>query len=874
VTVVGCRTKSANHVGTVVVLTALGVECQAVRTHLTGVTVRRHPAGTMFEVGALPGTVWRIALAVVGPGNLTAGVLTERAIALFEPAAVLFVGVAGALIDDLALGDVVVATRVYAYHGGGEDASGFRARPRSWEAPHHLEQLARHVERTGAWTSRLPEHATRRTPAVYFAPIAAGEVVLNARTSPLAWQLRRHYGDAAAIEMESAGAASAGHLNRSHPVLTIRGISDTASGDKARTDAAGWQQVAAENGAAFAAALVAALPAETGQARAVPGVWNLPLRNPNFTGRGDELDRIRTGLRAHATMTVQALRGMGGVGKTQTVLEYAHRYATDYTLVWWVNAEQATLIADQYVVLAERLGVPPADARADTVAAVCANLRMHGGWLLIFDNAESVDDLRPALPGGVGHVLVTTRRGGFRALGEVLDLDVLDRPGAVRLLRRRAPAMTVGEAGRLAKRLGDLPLALDQAAAYIDQTGIAPAEYLHLLHTRAAELYHRGYVEGHRHNIATVWSLSLDRIRTTSPAAAQLLGLCAWLAPDPVPLDLFTAGRKWLPATLAAAADDVLTFNEAVGALLDFCLVRRTGPDLVVHRLIQDVTRHRDVDGTQPLTTALALLHAYLPTAVYGATDNWPRWRRLLPHVLAATAYHDDKDAVAAEHTAWLLHLAGTFLLTQGRPGEARPALERALRIHEVTCGPDHPDVAADLNVLGQVLRDLGQPADARPLLERALRIREAVYGPDHPLVATVLNILGWVINHLGQPAQARPMLERALHIREETHGPDHPHVATTLNVLGQIQRELGQPALARPLLERALRIREAAHGPDHPDLAADLDLLGQVLNDLNEPAQARPLLERALHIRESSHGLNHPWTAQVRANFDKLPPA
>lgn len=244
----------------IVVLTALNFECQAVRNHLSDLTTRQHPAGTMFEVGMLAGSPRPIAVATLGPGNQAAAVLTERAVNLFQPAGLLFVGVAGAVKGGIALGDVVVGTRVYAIHGGRDERGRFLARPRCWEASHKLEQVARHVVRAGGWTVPIVGSGAVEPPAVHFGPIAAGEVVLDSRRSALARQLHRHYNDAVAIEMESAGFAAAGHLNGSIAILTIRGISDTADGTKHRADRIGWQPVAAAHAAAFAMELVRRLP--------------------------------------------------------------------------------------------------------------------------------------------------------------------------------------------------------------------------------------------------------------------------------------------------------------------------------------------------------------------------------------------------------------------------------------------------------------------------------------------------------------------------------------------------------------------------------------------------------------------------------------
>lgn len=241
--------------GVAVVLCALNLEYQAVRAHLTSLQLREHPAGTRFEAGELAGTGWQVALAVTGPGNIGAAVIAERAITLFAPDVLLFVGVAGSLKDKVRLGDVVVATRVDAYHGG-TAAEDFLARPRTWPAPHRLDQLARELDRTSSWRERLPVPSPERPPEVHFRPIAAGEVVLDSRHSALFAQLRLHNNDAAAIEMEGAGITQAAHFNDSLPALVIRGISDQADGTKAAADREGWQKRAAAHAAAFATALL------------------------------------------------------------------------------------------------------------------------------------------------------------------------------------------------------------------------------------------------------------------------------------------------------------------------------------------------------------------------------------------------------------------------------------------------------------------------------------------------------------------------------------------------------------------------------------------------------------------------------------------
>jgi adenosylhomocysteine nucleosidase len=244
----------------VVILTALNLEYEAVRRHLTDLRVHRHRAGTRFEIGRVSTSGCQVALALVGKGNHPAAVLAERAMAEFSPPAVLFVGVAGGLWPNIRLGDVVVASKIYAYHGGTSEDDGMKARPKAWEIPHEADQIAHHVARRDEWSRGLPGNPA---PTVHFGPIAAGEVVQDSSVSDQARWVRQHYNDALAIEMEAAGVAQAGHLNRALPVVVVRGISDRADGSKSTTDSENWQPRAAAHAAAFGTVLARELIRES-----------------------------------------------------------------------------------------------------------------------------------------------------------------------------------------------------------------------------------------------------------------------------------------------------------------------------------------------------------------------------------------------------------------------------------------------------------------------------------------------------------------------------------------------------------------------------------------------------------------------------------
>ena len=327
------------------VMSALRVEYLAMRAHLADLRDEEHRSGTRFEAGRLRDGRCEVVLAQAGAGNVKAGVIAERAIGMFEPDLLLFVGVAGALHDDLRLADVVVATRVDAYHGG-TAAADFLARPQTWPANYRLEELARLVDRTGGWQRRAGEDGTAAGSAVYFRPVAAGEVVLDSRDSALFDQLRRLHNDAAAIAMEDAGVAQAAHLNDALPVLVIRGISDHADGHKTDADRLGWQQQAAAAAAAFAAALLARHtpvpgPPAAAAARQAPAGPGVPLpgvaarrklpqftyvqrKTTGFVGRDHAFAEFAAFLAAHPSGYL-IVEGLPGAGKTSLLAEEVRR---------------------------------------------------------------------------------------------------------------------------------------------------------------------------------------------------------------------------------------------------------------------------------------------------------------------------------------------------------------------------------------------------------------------------------------------------------------------------------------------------------------------------------------------------------------------
>ena len=255
----------------------------------------------------------------------------------------------------------------------------------------------------------------------------------------------------------------------------------------------------------------------------LPPVWNVGPRNPSFVGRDATLVQLRERLRSGGTAVVQALHGLGGVGKTQMAIEYAHRYAGAYDVVWWISAEETGLIGEQYAALAVELDLTP--ARADTASAVGAlraYLRGRGRWLLLLDNAESPRELRDWLPAGPGHTLITSRNPGLGELAARVEVDVLPRPDSVELIQISRPGVAEAEADRLAEALGDLPLALVQAAGFLAETGMLVDHYLGLLETRAEELLDQSPPESHPLSLAAAIRVSTDRLGFDLHALGQV----------------------------------------------------------------------------------------------------------------------------------------------------------------------------------------------------------------------------------------------------------------------------------------------------------------------------------------------------------------
>jgi tetratricopeptide (TPR) repeat protein len=606
-----------------------------------------------------------------------------------------------------------------------------------------------------------------------------------------------------------------------------------------------------------------------------PAISNLPARNRHFSGRSELLEELHASLQAEAAAAVVptgAVHGLGGVGKTQLALEFAHRFASDYDIAWWVPAGLPTSATVALATLARRLGVEDLADQGEMVAGLFDLLRQRDRWLLVYDNAERPERLAGLLPpGGGGQVLVTSRWSAWGQTATPLRVNVLAREESIAFFGKRTGADDQAALDGLAELLGDLPLALEEAAAYLEETGVGVGDYVGLLRQRARELFGLDQPSDDKHSdqrrVATVWSLSLDRVHQEALAAEALLSLCAFLAPD-IPRGLPQEQPQALPEELAEVVSDLLAYNRMLAAVGRYSLATVTPTAVSMHRLVQAVIQARlgNEGERRWAETAVGLLYESFPDESW-EVPTWPTCQRLLPHLLAV-ADHAERLGVAGEQAGWLLDRASTYLRERGQYRQARPIAERALRATEAALGQADPEVAGRYDTLGRVLHDLGDLAGARVQYERAVAISEAALGPEHPDVATWRNNLGLVLNDLGDQEAARAQLERALAISEAALGPDHPYVAVRRSNLGNVLHTLGDLAGARAQLERALVISETALGPEHPDVAVRRNSLGDVLWDLGDLEGARAQFERAVVISEAALGPDHPTVAIWRGSL------
>jgi tetratricopeptide (TPR) repeat protein len=532
--------------------------------------------------------------------------------------------------------------------------------------------------------------------------------------------------------------------------------------------------------------------------------WNISQRrNAFFTGRESILNALHTTLLACGRAAVS---GFGGIGKTQIAIEYAYRYRAEYRAVLWASAASSETLITDFTAIARLLRLPVKEIKEQSqiIAAVKEWLGSETRWLLILDNADIPDLLEEFLPlQPQGHILLTSRAQVFDRLGigQPIEPGEMAPDEASQFVLKRTGRLSAGPAElaaaqELARELGYLPLALEQAGAFIAKHKSSFRDYLASYRSKGIELLKRlGPVTGeYRESVATTWQLNFEQVEQASAAAADLLRASAFFSPDKIPLDLVRRGAPELGTALALALvdvdDDPTILDEILEPLTQYSLIRRDIDDesYAIHRLVQMVLKHQmdEVARRQWAERCVRALNRTFPNS--REITAWPSCERLLPHALVCAEFVR-KVGLTSPEASLLCNQAGVYLHERGRYQEAEPLHQQALAIREQALGPQHPDVATSLNNLALLYRAQGKYGEAEPLYQRALAIWEQTLGPQHPNVATSLNNLALLYHDQDKYGEAEPLYQRALAIWEQTLGPRHPNTMTCRDNLAALHR-------------------------------------------------------------------------------------
>ncbi|EKX63529.1 FxSxx-COOH system tetratricopeptide repeat protein [Streptomyces ipomoeae] len=608
-------------------------------------------------------------------------------------------------------------------------------------------------------------------------------------------------------------------------------------------------------------------------------ISNVQPRYPWFTGRSPILDRLRERLvsgRAGQRLP-QVLHGLGGVGKSQLAREYAHRFKADYDLVWWIDAEQPDLVLPKVAALAQELDLPVGDDVAEAAEAAMTALR-HGDpcerWLLIFDNVPDLDKAIHLFPGHTaplpdhvyGHILVTTRARPASTLVQSLEMEVFTREESVEHLCRRVPGLREDDADRVADALGDLPLAVEVAAAWLEATATPVHEYIEQLReqsTRVLSVQEAVDAVEYPSSVGATWNISIARLREESPAAARLLELCAFFAAEPISMSLISSDamiEALLPYDRDLRARYML--GRVTQALNRFALAKVDSADnsIQVHRLVQAAVRD-GLDDQQYMKT-MHEVHQILAAArpSEGAVDDPAQWHALeviWPHLTPSNIRECPQEGPRELMVDRVRYL--------GKRGELHAARTLATQLDELwTNALGDRDDEQILNLrfqLANVLRAQGDYQAAVAMDESTRDGRRRLFGEGHPSILIASGSVAADYRALGRFKEALELDTRIHQGFAEVFGEDHPRTLFAANNLAIDLRLAGDSEAARRLDEDTVRRRTALLGPTHPYTLATKALHARDLRDLGDYRTSAELLRE---VREGFEQVFNPGVPEV----------
>ncbi|MFL6117186.1 MAG: FxSxx-COOH system tetratricopeptide repeat protein [Catenulispora sp.] len=593
-----------------------------------------------------------------------------------------------------------------------------------------------------------------------------------------------------------------------------------------------------------------------------------------FVGRGTELDQLHAAMRSGAEAVTQAIVGLGGIGKTTLAVQYARRHAEEFTAVWRLTADSRANAEQGLADLARELCQTGVSGHDDAALAGWAVswLQRHPSWLLIWDNVDDLADVQPLMSGltAGAHLMTSRRTGGWHRIGVAspLRLGELAPDDAVVLLTGLAgDAAADREAARqLCAELGFLPLAMEQAGAYLAEAGISAKAYLERWRTANAAVVRKAPESHPADRILTVvWRVTLDRLGST-PLAGQLLRVMAWLAPRAILRSLLLA----LPGRDPDAVEAALARLSAYSMIT----VDPVGDTVAVHRVVQAVARTPDPDDehrrpedvTIAQNTAIGLIEALIPTGDEPGTEAVARWRALLPHIDAFAA-HTSGCSVPPDAIG-VMDWAFRMLEAEGNPAAAVRIAACSLAGALEHLGPEHPHTPTVRSNLAKAYESAGDPGRAIPLFQQALTDAVQVLGEDHQNALIIRNNLAYAYRASGELGRAIPLFEQALTDAVRMSGEDDPYTLIVRNNLAMAYELAGDQGRAIPLFEQTLTDRLRVLGEDHPQVQNSRNNLAHAYVSAGDLGRAVPLFEQTLADRLRVLGQHHPYTLLSRNNL------
>jgi tetratricopeptide (TPR) repeat protein len=611
------------------------------------------------------------------------------------------------------------------------------------------------------------------------------------------------------------------------------------------------------------------------------------LLSPHFRDPGNALVRLRETLLAagNAAIVVPAtLYGMGGVGKTQLALKYTYEYRDTYAGVWWFRAEtDGTLQADARDACQET-GAGLVDAEPPTGTFKRWLMRQEQPWLLVFDNAENAAALRPHLPtGGPHHVIVTSRDPAWGGVARPIEMAVWSDNEGANFLAARLPGIGHSDLQRLSHALGGLQLALEQAAAFLEQTGGSVTDYCEQIDNvdGAALVLDEGRAStGYERSVLATLSLAFPRL---SSAAQQLLRICAFFSAEPIPERYFREKQEVFAAIWAGSAPTALAWERIVGELRHFAIAERVDvaslgrvpgqsddrveKALLLHRLTLEVARHALSVPAEDGPRAQQILRAHCPDEPSDPKE-WPRFSTLLPHLGSLERLRSQGWLDRLVHS-WMLYCVASYL-SDGRAlyRESERLIRSAIELYKADLGDEHPHTLTSTSSLALTLAKQGDHRGARTLQEQMLSMRCRVLGGEHPDTLRSMNDLALTLLDQGDYTGARARLEQVLSVRRRVLGEEHPDTLTSMNNLASTLRDQGERTAARVLLEDVFSGRRRVLGQEHPDTLASMNNLALTLCEQGDHTDARVLQEDVLSIQRRVLGQEHPDTLASMNNL------